>query len=145
MDSSSSSSTNLDYFDDMWKLQSTATLLSLSEGSGRFFHPQGSGQPADTGVIAVADSGIKFTEDVRSKDGIVFHYGFVENSGEESESEIRERLHSAGHLLGWIHLCMRNVGLGICLQCVDHFHDYAPWFESTEEGDCCSAVYNELA
>ncbi|KAM1083429.1 hypothetical protein ACFX19_022237 [Malus domestica] len=31
MDSSSSSSTNLDYFDDMWKLQSTATLLSLSE------------------------------------------------------------------------------------------------------------------
>ncbi|RXH72021.1 hypothetical protein DVH24_025522 [Malus domestica] len=34
---------------------------------------------------------------------------------------------------------------GICLQCVDHFHDYAPWFESTEEGDCCSAVYNELA
>ncbi|KAM1195217.1 hypothetical protein ACFX13_022250 [Malus domestica] len=104
MDSSSSSSTNLDYFDDMWKLQSTATLLSLSErtckGSGRFFHPQGSGQPADTGVIAVADSGIKFiAEDVRSKDGIVFHYGFVENSGEESESEIRERLHSAGHLL----------------------------------------------
>ncbi|BFG14984.1 hypothetical protein CerSpe_012580 [Prunus speciosa] len=122
MASSSLSPTKLDYFDDMWKLQSKATLLSLSKGEdGRtalvldrpIFHPQGGGQPADTGFIAVADSGLKFVaEDVRSKDGIVYHYGFVEISGEEMESTFEKRkevLHSAGHLLD---ACTRNLGFG---------------------------------
>lgn len=41
------------------------------------FHPQGGGQPADTGFIAVEDSGLKFVaEDVRSKDGIVSNQHF---------------------------------------------------------------------
>lgn len=36
------------------------------------FHPQGGGQPADTGVITDEDSGLRFiVEDVRSKDGTV--------------------------------------------------------------------------
>ncbi|CAB4262722.1 unnamed protein product [Prunus armeniaca] len=136
MASSSLSPTKLDYFDDMWKLQSRAILLSLSKGEdGRtalvldrtIFHPQGGGQPADTGFIAVEDSDLKFVaEDVRSKDGIVYHYGFVENSVEEMESKfekgkevflrvdearrkLNSRLHSAGHLLD---ACMRNAGLG---------------------------------
>ncbi|XP_050120481.1 uncharacterized protein LOC126597713 isoform X2 [Malus sylvestris] len=100
MDSSSSGSTKLDYFDDTWKLQSTATLLSVSKGEdGRtalvldrtIFYPQGGGQPADTGFIAASDSGVKFVvEDVRSRDGIVYHYGFIENSGEESESKFEK-------------------------------------------------------
>lgn len=44
------------------------------------FHPQGGGQPADTGVITAVDvvddpySDFKFVvQDVRSKDGVVSH------------------------------------------------------------------------
>ncbi|KAK9289151.1 hypothetical protein L1049_017624 [Liquidambar formosana] len=129
------SPTKLDYYDDMWKLQSKSTLLSYFQGDdGRralildstIFHPQGGGQPSDTGFITIADSELKFVvEDVRSKDGIVFHHGYIENSGGNSEPELAKgkevflyvdelrrklnsRLHSAGHLLD---LCMRNVGL----------------------------------
>lgn len=39
------------------------------------FHPQGGGQPSDTGVVTVANSDVKFiVQDVRSKDGIVRYY-----------------------------------------------------------------------
>ncbi|XP_048320987.2 uncharacterized protein LOC125419312 isoform X2 [Ziziphus jujuba] len=130
------SPTKLDYYHDMWKLKSNATILSYFKGDdGRHalildrtvFHPQGGGQPADTGFITLADSDFKFVvEDVRSKDGVVFHYGFIENSSGDSESKFEKgkevlldvdeprrklnaRLHSAGHLLD---TCMQNVGLG---------------------------------
>lgn len=130
------SPTKLDYYEDMFKLQSKATILSYFKGDdGRqalildrtVFHPQGGGQPADTGLIAIADSELKFVvQDVRSKDGVIFHYGFIENSTEESDSKfekgkevllcvdesrrkLNSRLHSAGHLLD---ACMQNVGLG---------------------------------
>ncbi|EXC44977.1 Alanine--tRNA ligase [Morus notabilis] len=73
--------TKLDYYEDMFKLQSEATILSYVKGDdGRHalvldrtvFHPQGGGQPADLGFIAIADSDFKFVvQDVRSKDGIV--------------------------------------------------------------------------
>lgn len=43
------------------------------------FHPQGGGQPADTGFITLADSDFKFVvEDVRSKDGVVSHHKFIQ-------------------------------------------------------------------
>ncbi|KAL6970302.1 hypothetical protein U1Q18_030001 [Sarracenia purpurea var. burkii] len=128
--------TKLDYY-DMWRLQSNSTLLSYFQAeNGRFalvldstiFHPQGGGQPSDTGFIAIsADPDFKFVvNDARSKDGIVFHYGFVENPCEGFESKLKKgvevllyvdelrrklnsRLHSAGHLLD---ICMKNVGLG---------------------------------
>ncbi|GMY27723.1 Alanine-tRNA ligase, archaea [Fagus crenata] len=130
--------TKLDYFEDMLKLQSKTTILSYIKGEddrhalvleSTIFHPQGGGQPADTGFIQLADSDSdsKFVvQDVRSKDGIVFHYGFVENSGgeletklekgkevllyvDESRRKLNSRLHSAGHLLD---MCMQKVGLG---------------------------------
>ncbi|PRQ39173.1 putative alanine--tRNA ligase [Rosa chinensis] len=130
------SPTQLDYYEDMWKLESDATLVALVKGEdGRtalvldrtVFHPQGGGQPADTGFVAVAGSEVKFVvQDVRSKDGVVYHYGLVENCGEgweaefekgrevvlhvdESRRKLNSRLHSAGHLLD---VCMENVGLG---------------------------------
>ncbi|XP_075652763.1 uncharacterized protein LOC142623254 [Castanea sativa] len=129
--------TNLDYFEDMSKLHSNAILISYIKGEedGRdalilestIFYPQGGGQPADTGFIQFADSVCKFVvQDVRSKDGIVFHYGVVENpDGEletklekgkeallyvdESRRKLNSRLHSAGHL---IDACLQKVGLG---------------------------------
>ncbi|XAR57089.1 Alanine--tRNA ligase [Bertholletia excelsa] len=129
--------TKLDYYDSMWKLNSTSTILSHFQGEdGRYalvlestiFYPQGGGQPSDSGFITVDDDpAFKFVvHDVRSKDGIVFHYGFAENYGEgvesklqkgvnvllyvdESRRKLNSRLHSAGHLLD---ICMRNVGLG---------------------------------
>ncbi|KAK9179340.1 hypothetical protein WN943_028539 [Citrus x changshan-huyou] len=128
--------TKLDYYDNTLKLQSTSKLISFFKGDdGRralilestIFHPQGGGQPSDTGFIIVADSDFKFiVQDVRSRDGIVFHYGVFENSGGEFETELEKgkevrlwvdesrrklnsRLHSAGHLLD---VCMKKVGLG---------------------------------
>lgn len=75
------SPTKLDYYDDMWKLQSTATLLSHFNDERHalildrtIFYPQGGGQPPDTGFLRIHVHGldIKFVvSDVRSKDGIV--------------------------------------------------------------------------
>ncbi|CAA2959601.1 Alanine--tRNA ligase [Olea europaea subsp. europaea] len=129
------SPTKLEYFDDMFKLQSTATLLSsFQTEDGRqvlildstIFHPQGGGQPADPGLISNSD--FKFiVQDVRSKDKIVYHYGHFENSDDgklqenlekgvqvslsvdEQRRRLNSRLHSAGHLLD---ICMNNVGWG---------------------------------
>ncbi|VFQ64653.1 unnamed protein product [Cuscuta campestris] len=82
--------TKLEYYDNMSKLQSTSTVLSSFRGEdGRdavildstIFHPQGGGQPADTGFICT--SNLKFlVQDVRSRDRIVFHYGVFDNSGD---------------------------------------------------------------
>ncbi|KAK0606845.1 hypothetical protein LWI29_005133 [Acer saccharum] len=128
--------TKLDYYDNMFKLESKATLISYFKADdGRqalildstIFHPQGGGQPSDTGFVTVVDCDVKFAvQDVRSRDGIVFHYGVVESSGgdfekgfekgkevilyvDESRRKLNSRLHSAGHLLD---ACMQNVGLG---------------------------------
>ncbi|CAH2053539.1 unnamed protein product [Thlaspi arvense] len=128
--------TKLDYHVDMFNLQSQARFLSLYKAEdGRtalildstVFHPQGGGQPSDTGFIAFSGSDYKFSvQDVRSKDGIVLHYGAFEGSNPESGMNIEKgqevyllvdeprrtlnsRLHSAGHLLD---LCMQKVGLG---------------------------------
>uniref|UniRef100_A0A1J3HUQ7 Alanine--tRNA ligase n=1 Tax=Noccaea caerulescens TaxID=107243 RepID=A0A1J3HUQ7_NOCCA len=128
--------TKLDYHEDMFNLQSKSRFLSLFKAQdGRtalilestVFHPQGGGQPSDTGFIVFAGSDFKFSvQDVRSKDGIVLHYGVFEGSNPESEMNIEKgkevhlvvdesrrklnsRLHSAGHLLD---LCMQKVGLG---------------------------------
>nr|CAB3476514.1 unnamed protein product [Digitaria exilis] len=125
--------TKLVYFDDMWALRSAATVLAVHQEEGgrvavvldaTVFHPQGGGQPADTGVISAA--GARFlVEDVRAKDGVVFHYGRFDGAGEgcghgfkEGESvslevdaerrSFNSRLHSAGHLLD---ICVHNVGL----------------------------------
>lgn len=116
----------------MSNLQSTATLISSFLGEdGRhglildstIFHPQGGGQPSDTGFITdVSNSLFKFiVQDVRSKNGIVYHYGVFEKAGkdvevsvqvvlsvDESKRKLNSRLHSAGHLLD---ACLQKVGL----------------------------------
>ncbi|MED6106477.1 hypothetical protein PIB30_005111 [Stylosanthes scabra] len=154
MDGKSESPTKLDYYDDMWKLQSSATLLSHFKGEdGRdvlildrtIFYPQGGGQPADHGFLSIhpsdSDSAIKFVvTDVRSKDGLVFHYGFFDGEAEpqlqkgkevslfvdESRRNLNSRLHSAGHLLD---ACLPRIGLGhLEPGKAYHFAD-GPWVE----------------
>ncbi|KQK02451.1 uncharacterized protein LOC100840915 [Brachypodium distachyon] len=130
--------TRLAYFDDMWAVHSQAAVLSLHQEEGgrravvldaTIFHPQGGGQPADTGVISAAGAGAGarfLVEDVRMKDGVVFHYGrFEDAAGDGCRTELIEgqnvtleidverrnlnsRLHSAGHLLDF---CVSNAGL----------------------------------
>ncbi|CAN1281085.1 Alanyl-tRNA editing protein AlaX-L [Linum perenne] len=147
--------TRLDYYDDMQRLDSKAKLLTFYKGDdGRetlildatIFHPQGGGQPADTGFIAATDStnttNFKFTvQDVRSKDGIVYHYGVMDRDDsqkgiaegtevrllvDEARRKLNSRLHSAGHLLD---ACLPNVGLGhLKPGKAYHFPD-GPWVE----------------
>ncbi|CAK9870439.1 unnamed protein product [Sphagnum jensenii] len=127
--------TKLVYFDDMWQLQAHGRVLSVVEDGDRLavimnqtiMYPQGGGQPCDTGNIISVDSQQKFrVEDVRSKSGLVYHYGYYEVAeGEEATSAFQKgedvtmvidgerrsfnsRLHTAGHLLD---ACMSNVGL----------------------------------
>ncbi|XP_076891720.1 uncharacterized protein LOC143543238 [Bidens hawaiensis] len=149
MDDRHESPTILSYHDDMFNLQSTATLISSSLGDdGRhvlildstIFHPQGGGQPSDTGFIT--SSRFKFAvQDVRSRNAVVYHYGVFDKSAEdiiieagvqvvlsvdESKRKLYSRLHSAGHLLD---VCLPNVGLGhLKPGKAYHFPD-GPWVE----------------
>lgn len=128
--------TTLDYFDNMWQFQSQATFIApIVEGDRlalildrTIFYPQGGGQPADHGWIADIYQQFMFrVEDVRLKDGLVYHYGLYSNAQgvtdgiptfqkgqevclfiDEDRRKLNSRLHSAGHLLD---ICMRNVGL----------------------------------
>lgn len=124
--------TTLDYFHDMSCLQSQATFLAPIQEGDRLalildrtiFYPQGGGQPADHGWISDLQERLKFrVEDVRLKDGLVYHYGFFNaqdgasafHEGQEvclwvdkDRRQLNARLHSAGHLLD---ICMRHVGL----------------------------------
>ncbi|KAI5079501.1 hypothetical protein GOP47_0004980 [Adiantum capillus-veneris] len=131
-----SQSTTLAYFEDMWQTQSHATFIaSVLEGTRlalildrTIFYPQGGGQPADHGWIQDVHQQLKFcVEDVRIRDGVVYHYGLYckaqeVHEGTDAFSEGQEvclyvdqdrrvlnsRLHSAGHLLD---VCMQNLGL----------------------------------
>ncbi|KMS95462.1 hypothetical protein BVRB_008010 [Beta vulgaris subsp. vulgaris] len=126
-----------EYYHNMWKLHSEATFLfNTQTEDGRqalilestIFHPQGGGQPSDTGFITNLNFPFKFVvEDVRCKDGIIYHFGHVENSEgnslewkveretkvelrvDEARRDLNSRLHSGGHLLD---ISIRNVGLG---------------------------------
>jgi len=132
---SGSAATKLMYFDDMWKLQAPAVVLAMTKESDRdvvildqtILYPQGGGQPCDTGSIVSLDGTINFcVTDVRSKSGVVYHYGKFDGSNDVEASffqpkqevnifvdgarrQHNSRLHSAGHLLD---SCMRHIGLG---------------------------------
>ncbi|KAK4388445.1 Alanyl-tRNA editing protein AlaX-L [Sesamum angolense] len=115
------SPTNLEYYEDMFKLQSYATLLSsfLNEDGRRtlvldstIFHPQGGGQPSDKGSISNPQFNF-IVEDVRSKDKIVYHYGHFEDSGKDENiekgaqvlltvDEGRRKLNSSRPLAGYL-------------------------------------------
>ncbi|KAL5996068.1 hypothetical protein ACLOJK_026141 [Asimina triloba] len=86
-----SNPTKLAYFDDTHRLESTARIISHTQRSCNYncnrqaedgraalifdstiFHPQGGGQPFDTGFVTNPGAAWKFVvEDVRLKDGVV--------------------------------------------------------------------------
>eukprot|EP01121_Diplochlamys_sp_Union-15-3_P021480 TRINITY_DN871_c0_g1_i1.p1 TRINITY_DN871_c0_g1~~TRINITY_DN871_c0_g1_i1.p1 ORF type:complete len:248 (+),score=41.86 TRINITY_DN871_c0_g1_i1:78-821(+) len=111
------------YFDDSYSFKSKAKVskVKVSEDLKKgkqvvileetIFHPQGGGQPYDTGYISSDKAKFK-VKDVREAAGIVEHYGEFEpetasfEEGEEVSLEINEndrklyaRIHSAGHAL----------------------------------------------
>lgn len=144
--------TQLTYFDHMWKLQSTATVVSvITEGERvavvldqTILYPQGGGQPFDTGTIETVDGTIKFwVTDVRAKSGVVYHYGkyghaigaeatgFNPGDGvkvvvDSARRSLNSRLHTAGHLLD---ACMRFIGLGSLEPGKGHHFPESPFVE----------------
>ncbi len=82
------------------------------------FHPQGGGQPCDTGEIR-SEAGWFVVESVRAADGIVRHIGRFEGPPFTSGARVRcavdagrrslhSRIHSAGHVLD---IAIRELGL----------------------------------
>ncbi|OEL37083.1 hypothetical protein BAE44_0001898 [Dichanthelium oligosanthes] len=118
--------TRLVYFDDMSALRSAATVIAVHQEEGgrvavvldaTVFHPQGGGQPADTGAISAASARFSTTEDLRvlEKDaGINLKRGLCLLLIVSKFKALLlimlslSRLHSAGHLLD---ICVHNVGL----------------------------------
>eukprot|EP00771_Trimastix_marina_P002955 gnl/Trimastix_PCT/4131.p2 GENE.gnl/Trimastix_PCT/4131~~gnl/Trimastix_PCT/4131.p2 ORF type:complete len:264 (-),score=92.69 gnl/Trimastix_PCT/4131:50-841(-) len=93
------------------------------------FHPQGGGQPADVGDIALKDAPAHVfrVSEARNRDGVVHHTGsfasaeaklaFYRAHGVEvrlvvdaAARALHTRLHSAGHLLD---VCVRRIGLAL--------------------------------
>ncbi len=109
--------TTLLYMTDMHKLNETANVLdiiTLEDGrtalilDQTIFYPQGGGQPYDQGTIT-SDNASFDVQEVRFKDGIVYHIG--ESSGTFQPSDavhlsvnparraINNKSHTAGHIV----------------------------------------------
>lgn len=116
-----------EYYEDSYRFESTGRVVSCGEKDSKhfvvldktIFHPQGGGQPSDTGVISTADT--EFTvSDLKIDGKTILHYGsFTKGTAFEAGSEVTckineesrrlfARIHSAGHLMD---ICVRNIGL----------------------------------
>ncbi|AES92026.1 alanyl-tRNA synthetase [Medicago truncatula] len=90
------SPTKLDYYDDMWKLHSTATLVSHFKAcflilDRTIFYPQGGGQPAHTGFLIIHDLNIKcFFLIFKLCIFVVLHYGVFEGMRGEFEGTLEK-------------------------------------------------------
>ncbi|MBI4973593.1 hypothetical protein HZC27_03220 [Candidatus Roizmanbacteria bacterium] len=122
-------STKLLYMEDSYKLQDTATFIDITQTEGgktalvldqTIFYPQGGGQPYDTGIISQGANEFK-VEEVRFKDGIVYHVGnftrgLIEKGAQvtltvdEPRRKLNRRNHTAGHL---IDIAVKNLGLSL--------------------------------
>jgi Ser-tRNA(Ala) deacylase AlaX len=110
--------TKLKYLDNSYLYESNAAILEFQENEkGKvlvldetIFHPQGGGQPSDTGKIIFGNSLFE-VQDVRMDDsGIIRHFGKVTTGKfqrgdnvilqiDKDKRLLHARLHSAGHLL----------------------------------------------
>lgn len=136
--------TRLLYLEDMHRLEAEAAVqvvLDLDDGrtavllDQTVFYPQGGGQPSDMGVLEAADARFE-VQDVRLREGIVYHIGRFETGRFEPGQTVRlrvdagrrrlhDRLHSAGHL---IDVALRNLGWHLVPGKGYHFPD-GPYVE----------------
>ncbi|MEK7079624.1 MAG: alanine--tRNA ligase-related protein [Patescibacteria group bacterium] len=121
--------TKLLYMEDSYKLQDMAQFTDITQTEGgktalildqTIFYPQGGGQPYDTGTISQGSNEFKVDE-VRFKDGIVYHVGnftrgLIEKcvqvtlTVDEPRRKFNRRNHTAGHL---IDVAVKNLGLSL--------------------------------
>ena len=129
------------YQGDTYLFTCEATVLGVapSEAGGwvvnldrTCFHPQGGGQPADTGTITSADGGAAFAVSMVKKDpaGVVAHTGTVQAPAfgvgakvrcvvDEESRVFNARVHSAGHL---IDVAMTDNGMASKLKPTKGYH-----------------------
>ncbi len=128
--------TKLLYLENSYLFSSHATLLAFEKmGDDTYavildqtiFHPQGGGQPTDTGVINSESFTFKVNM-VRFKEGIVYHFGNLVDGNLHTDVKVsltidkerrilHSKLHSAGHLID-----DTLVSLGLDLIPVKGFH-----------------------
>jgi Ser-tRNA(Ala) deacylase AlaX len=124
---------NSDLFSDTATIQDIITndenkiALILDQ---TIFYPQGGGQPYDTGTIRSTDKTGEFTVDeVRFKDGIVYHFGSFTASQLQKGHQVQilidkerrilnSKYHSAGHL---IDIALTNLGYTLKVSKGYHF------------------------
>lgn len=105
--------TELSYLLDSYKFNDNSILLAIEDNSlildHTIMYPQGGGQPYDLGRIDQGENMFQVNE-VRFRDGIVYHIGEFKNGNFEIEKEVKvsideerrrlhARLHTAGHLV----------------------------------------------
>mmetsp|Transcript_36696 Transcript_36696/g.61871 ORF Transcript_36696/g.61871 Transcript_36696/m.61871 type:complete len:259 (+) Transcript_36696:250-1026(+) len=147
--------TGLVYFTDTYTFDIKSEVICVVEEDDRVavvlretvFYAQGGGQPSDVGTMEVEGGPTFAVEDVRSKGGVVYHYGkfgagmaqFPERTEvrlqvDKERRLLHARLHSAGHLLD---SCMAVAGYGPAkLQPTKGYHfPNAPYVEYTGKVD----------
>ena len=111
--------TELVYLQDTYRLEHPATVTAVTDGpegalvlslTSTVFHPQGGGQPSDTGTICAGDAQFCVTNVKLDPAGVVLHHGHMEQGRLEEGMEVHCRVdrahrllnarnHTAGHLL----------------------------------------------
>lgn len=122
-----STQTRREYYEDTYRFESDAKVINTGEKDAKafvvldktIFHPQGGGQPGDTGVIYSEDTEFQVS-DLKLDAQTILHFGvFSKGSGFSEGQEVRlkineenrrlfAKIHSAGHLMD---VCVRNIGL----------------------------------
>ena len=133
--------TQLKYMEQMDLFEDSATILDIQNlEDGRkavildqtIFYPQGGGQPYDQGTISSKEAEFS-VEEVRFKEGIVYHIGTITKGTLEKNASVSLRIdkdrrmfnsrnHTAGHL---IDLAVRILGIDLIPSRGYHFPEGA--------------------
>ena len=121
--------TELMYMSDMFQLEVEAKIIDIVQWPDdrvaliidrTIFYPQGGGQPYDIGSIDSATAHFN-VEEVRFKDGIVYHIGMIEKGSlhkgddailrvDQERRMYNSRNHTSGHV---VDIAMSNIGMNL--------------------------------